>query len=131
MHKLQKQVLFTGQQHGYYLYRIPSLVVSKKNTVLAFCEARRHNGADDDEIDIVMRRSFNNGKTWDEQHIIVSDGIRTCSNPCPVVDMVTGTILLVFCKDNQQVFLTKSHDDGQTWTETKEITNMTKNHNWT
>ena len=131
MPTLQKQVLFTGQQRGYYLYRIPSLIVSKKNTVLAFCEARRHTGADDDEIDIAMRRSFDNGKTWDEQHIIVSDGIRTCSNLCSVVDMATGTILLLFCKDNQQVFLTKSYDDGQTWTEPKEITNTTKNPNWT
>ena len=127
MPTLQKQVLFTGQQRGYYLYRIPSLIVSKKNTVLAFCEARRHTGADDDEIDIAMRRSFDNGKTWDEQHIIVSDGIRTCSNPCSVVDMATGTILLLFCKDNQQVFLTKSYDDGQTWTEPKEITNISNN----
>ena len=72
MATLQKQVLFTGQQHGYYLYRIPSLIVSKKNTVLAFCEARRHTGKDYDEIDIAMRRSFDNGKSWDEQQIIVS-----------------------------------------------------------
>ena len=79
--------------------------------MLAFCEARRHTGRDDDEIDIFVRRSTDGGRTWGERKMVVSDGDRTCGNPCPVVDRRTGTVILTFCKDNQQVFVTRSDDD--------------------
>jgi sialidase-1 len=106
--------LFTSGREGYHTYRIPALAVSTHGTVLAFCEARRNSGRDDDEIDITLRRSLDSGQTWEPRRIAVSDGSRTCGNPCPVVDGHTGTILLPFCKDNQQVFLTWSEDEGQT-----------------
>ena len=62
--------------------------------------------------------------------MVVSDGSRTCGNPCPVVDGHTGTILLPFCKDNQQVFLTRSEDDGQTWCEPEDISAGVKDSLW-
>ena len=46
--------LFPANEAGYRRHRIPALVVTTKGTVLAFCEARRRTGADDDEIDIVL-----------------------------------------------------------------------------
>ncbi len=107
--------LFTAAEGGYRRYRIPALTVTPRSTVLAFCEARRHTGHDDDEIDILLRRSLDGGRTWEPPQAVVSDGDRTCGNPCPMVDGHTGAVLLPFCKDNQEVFLTRSDDDGQTW----------------
>ena len=109
--------LFTGTMEGYCLYRIPALVVTQSDTVLAFCEARRYTGRDDDVIDILLRRSFDGGRTWDRRQTVISDGDRTCGNPCPLVDRETGVIMLPFCKDNQQVFLSRSDNDGQTWSD--------------
>ena len=127
---MNKTDLFTSGAEGYCRYRIPALVVSVRGTVLAFCEARRHSGADDDEIDILLRRSLDGGRTWEDRLIVVTDGDRTCGNPCPVVDLATGTILLPFCKDNQQVFITRSDDDGLTWSEPEEITADVKDPTW-
>ena len=123
--------LFTAAEAGCKRHRIPALVVSTRGTVLAFCEARRRTGSDDDEIDIVLKRSFDEGKTWGDRQIAVSDGDRTCGNPCPVVDRQTGSIVLPFCKENQTVFVTRSDDDGDTWTEPTEITDSVKDPAWT
>ncbi len=127
---MNKQTLFLAGEGGYFRYRIPALTVTTQGTVLAFCEARRHNGHDEDEIDIVLRRSVDEGQSWGAPQIVVSDGSRTCGNPCPVVDRVTGAALLLFCKDNQEVFLTRSEDDGQHWSTPVEITDAVKERTW-
>lgn len=127
---MYKTELFTSNTRGYRRYRIPALVVSTLGTVLAFCEGRRRTGMDDDEIDILLRRSVDGGMTWDDRRKIVSDGDRTCGNLCPVVDRETGATLLTFCKDNQQVFVTRSDDDGLTWSEPEEITASVKDPSW-
>ena len=127
---LDKTKLYVSGQGGYRMYRIPALVVSARGTVLAFCEARRHTGEDHDEIDILLRRSTDAGQTWQSSQLVVADGDRTCGNPCPVVDHRTGTIILPFCKDSQQVFITRSDDDGITWSEPEEITESVKDEAW-
>lgn len=122
--------LFESGRGGYRTYRIPALVVSGDGAVLAFCEGRRDDASDFGKIDIVLRRSFDNGKTWDEPRIVVSDGEQTCGNPCPVLDRRTGVVWLPFCKNNQQVFVTKSSDDGSTWSPPIEITDDAKDPAW-
>lgn len=123
--------LFTAGEAGYKRHRIPALVVTSSGTVLAFCEARRITGADDDEIDIVLKRSFDDGKTWENRRIAVIDGDRTCGNPCPIVDTDTGAVVLPFCKENQHVFVTRSEDDGASWSDPVEITASVKDPGWT
>ena len=127
---MEKTELFVSGTGGYTKYRIPALVVTVQSTVLAFCEARRHTGGDDDEIDIFVRRSTDGGRTWGERRMVVSDGDRTCGNPCPVVDHGTGTVILTFCKDNQEVYVTRSDDDGLSWSEPEEITDSVKVPSW-
>ena len=127
---MERTELFMSGTGGYVRYRIPALLVTAQGTVLAFCEARRRTGQDDDEIDIFVRRSTDGGRTWEERRMVVTDGDRTCGNPCPVVDRRTGTIILTFCKDNQQVFVTRSDDDGLTWSEPEEITESVKEPTW-
>lgn len=107
---------------GYHSYRIPALVVTTPGTVLAFCEGRRLTGHDDDQIDLLLRRSADGGVTWEPAEVAVAGGGRSCGNPCPVVEEHTGIVWLPFCKDNQEVWLTHSHDDGLTWGEPAEIT---------
>ena len=127
---MQLQDLFISGREGYHTFRIPALAVAPDGTVLAFCEARRHTGRDDDQIDILLRRSSDGGRTWGPRQLVVSDGDRTCGNPCPVVDRASGEVLLPFCKDNQEVFVTRSGDGGVTWSDPVEITGQVKAPSW-
>jgi sialidase-1 len=122
--------LFLAGKGGYFCYRIPALAVSTKGTILAFCEARKNNCWDNAGINIVLRRSFDNGKTWQEMQVIAESGVDTINNPATVVDRETGAIWLTFCKNNQQVFATQSKDDGVTWSKPVEITQQVKDPAW-
>ncbi len=137
--------LFVGGENGYHTFRVPVLLTSGKGTILAFCEARKYDHTDSGDIDIALRRSFDNGKTWDSMRIIVDNGPDVAGNPAPVIDKDTGTIWLLFCKNfadrhetmiikgeaPRTVWITYSTDDGTTWAEPKEITGDVKDPSWT
>ncbi len=127
---LKQTDLFMSSKEGYHTYRIPAIVVSNKGTILAFCEGRKYSSADYGDIDMVLRRSFDDGKTWQPMQIIADDGSNTTGNPSPVVDQSTGTIWLLFCRNNYQVYVMKSRDDGATWSSPLEITKDVKKENW-
>ena len=55
----------------------------------------------------------------------------TIGNPSPVVDEDTGTIWLPFCRNNKEVLITKSIDDGLTWSEPVNISNQVTRPEWT
>src|SRR5215472_2472566 len=57
--------LFQAGSGGYFLYRIPGLVVTRRGSVLTYCEARRHSGSDWDDIDLMQRRSTDGGNTFE------------------------------------------------------------------
>lgn len=128
-----KQDLYTCGTKGYNAYRIPALVVTTKGTLLAFCEGRKDSIRDHGDIDLMLRRSADGGKTWSEQVIVHEEGGTakiTIGNPCPIVDQSTGTVWLAFCRDNRDVFMTHSDDDGISWVEPIEITASVKKKDW-
>ena len=121
--------LFKPGEGGYDTYRIPSMVVTNRGTVLAFCEARS-SLSDYGNIDLVVRRSTDGGKTWSGISVVADDGDHTMHNPCPVVEGKSGTIWLPFCRNYKQVLLMKSTDDGRTWTGPVDITTQALNPAW-
>jgi sialidase-1 len=136
---LEKTDLWTGDEGGYKMYRIPGIVVTKKGTVLAYAEARRHSGNDWDTIDIVVRRSTDAGRTFSPQQVIarVTGEIRrnpvaierkqalpgdvTYNNPAAIVDR-SGAVHFLFCMEYMRVFYMRSDDDGKTFSQAVEIT---------
>ncbi|MBW3539306.1 MAG: glycoside hydrolase [Planctomycetes bacterium] len=123
--------VFTSGEGGYHTYRIPALLVSPKGTLLAFCEGRKTGRGDHGDLDLVLRRSRDGGDTWQPMQLVYEEGGDakiTIGNPCPVVD--GRRIWLPFCRDNDDVFITYSDDDGQTWAAPREITGDVKRPDW-
>lgn len=55
-------VFITGDHPGEY--RIPSLLLTRRGTLLAFCAHRKSVGDFGHESDVVLRRSCDGGRTW-------------------------------------------------------------------
>ncbi len=138
--------VFVSGREGYHTYRIPALIVAGDGALLAFCEGRKKAQSDAGDIDLLVKRSIDGGKTWGPQEVVWDDGENTCGNPCPVVDRTTGTIWLPMTwnhgkdtenqikqntgKDTRRVFLTHSDDNGRTWAKPREITAEVKRPEW-
>jgi len=126
-----KQTVYTSGQDGYHTYRIPALLVTQAGTLLAFCEGRRTGRGDHGDLDLLVKRSEDGGETWSEQLLIYGEpGEVTIGNPCPVVDGETGTIWMPFCRENDDVLMTHSEDDGKTWADPVDITADVKKPAW-
>src|SRR5437763_5845091 len=93
--ELEQQPVFEAGKDGYHTYRLPDAIVSLKGTLLAFCEGRKAGRGDAGDIDLVLKRSFDGGRTWRATQLVWDDGENACGNPCPVVDRSTGTIWLL------------------------------------
>lgn len=142
---IQNDIFISGTD-GYHTYRIPAIITAPDNSLLAFCEGRKNGGGDAGDIDLLMKRSTDNGKSWSRQFVIWSDGENTCGNPCPVVDKDTGTIFLASTWnrgdyhekniladknwDGRKVFIFQSRDNGKSWSGPTEITAQAKAPDW-
>jgi sialidase-1 len=143
---LETTDVFVSGTDGYHTYRIPAIVMTTNGTALAFCEGRKHNGGDTGAIDLLLKRSTDDGRTWGKQQVIWTDAENTCGNPAPVVDRTTGVIWLLMTwnrgdegekkinagtsADTRRVYITHSDDDGKTWAKPDEITSEVKKTNW-
>ncbi len=128
-----ESLAFTRGTDGYFAFRIPSLLVSAKGTLLALCEGRKTSLSDDGDNDLVLRRSFDGGRTWEKLQLVHEEGgdaVITIGNPCPVIDRTTGTIWLTMNRKNGRVLITHSTDDGATWAPVKDISEQASQTDW-
>ncbi|MGV4986967.1 sialidase family protein [Streptomyces sp. NRAIS4] len=140
-------VPFRAGHEGYASFRIPAVVGTGDRTLLAFCEGRAGSAADHGDIDIVLKRSTDGGRTWGPLQVAARNGEDLAGNPAPVV-LDTGRILLVHIRaaatatedailrgqvedaDGRRVWVQHSDDDGVSWSAPREITAQVKKPGW-
>ncbi len=134
----KESIVFTSGTEGYKIFRIPAIIRLKKE-LIAFAEGRVNGGADFGHIDIVMKKSNDNGKTWSPLSVVASNDSLQAGNPAPVVDLSDpmfpqGRIFLFYNTGNQseannrkgtgirEVWYKTSVDAGKTWSAPVNIT---------
>lgn len=131
--------IFKNGADGYACYRIPAIIKAPDGDLLAFAEARKGNCTDFGDIDIVMKTSDDNGRTWSDLELVVDNHSLKAGNPAPVVDtqdprFPKGRIFLLYNTATasegdsrkglgmREVWFITSADHGKTWSKPENIT---------
>ncbi|MDQ0093682.1 sialidase family protein [Paeniglutamicibacter psychrophenolicus] len=127
------QVLAARGAGGHRQYRIPALAVSTRGTVLAAYDGRPNLDDLPNTIDLLLRRSFDNGASWEaQQEIRTGSGLQGFGDPSLLVDKITGRIFCFHAAGThagffeaveglepddavQHVDVSFSDDDGESW----------------
>lgn len=134
--------VFTSGKEGHKSYRIPAIIQLPNGALLAFAEGRVKDSDDFGDINIVLKRSLDKGKTWSALETIVDVDSLQAGNPAPVVDLLDpafpkGRIFLFFNTGNnhegevrkgkgvREVWYKTSVDGGVTWSPPVNITLQT------
>ncbi|MFD8236467.1 exo-alpha-sialidase [Streptomyces sp. NPDC059696] len=143
----EASVPFRAGQEGYASFRIPAVVATRTGDLLAFCEGRVGSRDDFGNIDVVLKRSTDGGRTWGPLQVAAANGDALAGNPAPVV-LDTGRVLLVHvcnaahatedairrgtvsAADGRRVWVRHSDDEGRTWSAPREITREAKRPAW-
>ena len=133
--------VFVSGQEGHKVYRIPAVIGLPNGNLLAFAEGRVQNSADFGDINLVMKKSMDQGKSWSALQILVDVDKLQAGNPAPVVDLFdpaypNGVIYLFYNTGNnheneirkghgiREVWFIRSLDMGITWTDPVNITSQ-------
>jgi sialidase-1 len=110
-----KQVVFDPVNSGYFIFRIPAMVITKKGNLLVFSEGRKGKGGDWDPSNLVYRASYDAGESWTPITVLVDKGNTTCTNAVPIVDYFEEKVHLIYTVGYNNIFYTYSVDEGLSW----------------
>ena len=144
---------------GSAAFRIPGIVTSNEGTLLGVYDVRYNSSIDLQEyVDVGLSRSTDKGQTWEEMTLPLAfgetGGLPAAQNgvgdPAILVDKKTNTIWVIAAwthgmgnkrawfssqpgldkEHTAQLILTKSEDDGKTWSDPINITEQVKDPSW-
>lgn len=87
--------MFRSGDDGYATFRIPAIVRAADRTLVAFAEARVASAADDGNVDLVAKRSTDDGRTWGPLQVVADVDSNFIGNPSPVLDTKSGRLVLL------------------------------------
>lgn len=134
--------VFESGHDGYKSYRIPAVITLPDGKLLAFAEGRVNDAGDFGNVDIVLKTSADEGKTWSTIQTVVDYDKLQAGNPAPVVDLTdsaypNGRVFLFYNTGNnhegevrkgnglREVWYKSSIDGGATWSDAVNITTET------
>lgn len=129
-----EQRLFAPGDYGSKNYRIPAICTLNDGTLLVVNDRRKYNEGDlPQDIDIVFRRSEDNGRTWSEpEFLIQGQGYKKGYGDPALVVCENGDVLCAFCglngfwqsteADPQKIYVCRSTDGGKSWQAPVDIT---------
>jgi sialidase-1 len=138
-HAQTKVPVFISGEEGHSTYRIPSIINLPNGDLLAIAEGRVHGEADFGDVNLVMKRSTDRGRTWNALRVLIDNVNLQAGNPAPVVDLLDpqypqGRIFLFYNTGNnhenevrkgngfREAWYITSHDNGMTWSDPVNIT---------
>ncbi|OIQ40949.1 MAG: sialidase [Bacteroidetes bacterium MedPE-SWsnd-G1] len=139
---LHYQDLFNkSMQEDVACYRIPSIVTAPNGDLIAAIDERVPDCGDlkwSKDINIVQRRSSDNGKTWGPIETVIDFPFgQSASDPSMIVDEVTKEVFLFYNymdldKELNVYYLhvMKSSDNGKTWSKPMDITSQISKPEW-
>jgi len=139
---IEYQDLFNKKMRkGVSCFRIPALVTAPNGNLIAAIDERVPSCGDlkwSKDINIVVRRSMDNGKTWTDIETIVDYPFgKSASDPSMIVDDVSNEVFLFYNfmdldkeKDVYYLHVMKSSDNGITWSEPVDITSQVARSEW-
>ncbi|WP_190809387.1 exo-alpha-sialidase [Flagellimonas sp. S3867] len=134
--KIQSITLFDSKiDQNVACYRIPSIITTLNGTLIAAIDERVESCndlRDNKDINIVIRKSEDNGVTWSAIASLVDYPFgESASDPSMILDEDTGEIFLFYNYMNlethpdQYLFkVIKSKDHGESWSRPIDITNQ-------
>lgn len=119
-------MIFEKPNEEFFQFRIPGLILTENNTLLSCYECRRFCEGNHDwsMIDLRVRRSTDEGKTWETVLQIESRG-NTMNNP--VLIAAEGKVYFLYCENYRKLFCRISTDDGKTFSPAAQITEPFEN----
>lgn len=119
--------LYSPGDYGSKNYRIPAICTLPDGILLAVNDRRKNNEGDlPQDIDVVCRRSTDNGRTWSEMaYIAQGTGYKHGYGDPALVVCPNGDVLCAYCgrngfwqstpSDPQCIYISRSSDGGLTW----------------
>ena len=129
-----EQCLFAPGDYGSANWRIPAIRVLNDGSMLCFTDKRKYNQGDlPEDIDIVVRRSTDQGRTWSEPFTLAEGtGRKQGFGDCAVVQSADGTVVTAYVGGNglwqsteadpDRSYIQISHDGGLSWEPRRDIT---------
>lgn len=121
MKKIQTREFEVNNEHGFESYRVPGIIVSSTGNLLLSYEGRNDNGKT--RTLFIRRISCNGNDLGTRIALATTQGNELLHNPM-LLACNSGRILAFWCQDYSRLFLRESFDDGVTFGQTRELTNV-------